>query len=151
MKIFFYSYWWVAGLIALTTLIIWDRWKIEKWKRMMEARVSGTVAPYWRTIQTAAIPKLMHPHAAAERADELLLILLNNPTHKMSDEDRAELNRRMQAVAAGEDPMITGKDEQALAEVMPVIMRQVEMEDANPSPITDVQLVGSKGDLHPNG
>jgi hypothetical protein len=139
-----YSYWWIAALMLATVFIIWDRWKIERWKRMMELRVSGTVIPFWRSIQSASISKLVHPHEAAERADQLLLILKDNPVHAMSDEDRAELNRRMVAVAAGEDPMIKGEDERDLARIFPVIMRQVEMEDANPNPIVEVQLVGLK-------
>jgi hypothetical protein len=136
-----------AAFVLLILIFIREKIKAERWKKKMEERVSGTVVPYWRSIQTAAIPKLTHPHEAAERADELLQILKRDPVHRMSDEDRAELDRRMEAVAAGKDPMITGKDERDLARVFPVIMRQVELEDANNNPIDEVQLVGSKGSV----
>jgi hypothetical protein len=130
----------VAGLLVVGII---DRCKVESRLRQVEIRAK-TAMPFWQGLQTVAIKKLKHPHKGAERADELLELLENDPTHRMTDEDRAELLRRMEAVAKGEDPMITGEEEKSLAEVFPMIMVQVQRESINPAPITDVQLLGIK-------
>jgi hypothetical protein len=134
----------VTGSVLLLSFWIWDRLRVRRRLVVLENRVAGQVVPFWRAIQTEAIDELTHPHGGAERADELLQLLKHNPTLKMTDADRAELLRRMDTVAAGEDPLIQGEDERDLARMFHIIMKKVQKEAANPNPIVDVQIVGLK-------
>lgn len=126
----------------LLIVFIWDRRKVGRRFAQIERQV-GNVVPYWRSVQSKLIVDLTHPHPAAERVDELLQLLHDDPSVEMTPEDRQELLDGLARRAAGDDPQI-GEAERRKAAIFPLVMEEVQKEADNPNPIDSVQLVGVK-------
>lgn len=126
----------------LLVVFVWDRRKVRQRLAQIEGQV-GNVIPYWRSVQSKLIVDLTHPHPAAERVDELLQLLHDNPSIEMTPDDRQELLDGLARRAAGDDPQI-GEEERRKAAIFPLVMEEVQKEAENPNPIEAVQLVGVK-------
>lgn len=110
--------------------------------RRMEARVAemNPARPFWATLQTKLAADLLHPSPQFQEMDDLIKALENLT---ITDEQRVRLRDLLIERTTSSDPEVS-TSEQSSAKIMLEAMDKVLEEAASSSPLTNIQMVGTK-------